>query len=88
MVPIASAVATDDPQIAANSVQETTVTRPSAPRIRPNHAIATSTSAFATPPRRMKAAAITNKGSAISVLEFNSSAIFCAIATSGWPVVA
>ncbi|MEY9150786.1 hypothetical protein ABIF00_008770 [Bradyrhizobium elkanii] len=32
----------------------------------------------------MNAAAITNSGKAISVLEFISSAIFCAIATRGW----
>lgn len=86
MVPIAKAVATDEPQMAANSVQETTVTRPSAPRNCPNHAMATSTSALATPPRRMKAAAMTNNGKAIRVLEFISSAIFCAIATSGCPL--
>jgi len=86
IVPIANAVATDEPQIAANRVQDTTVTMPSAPRNRPNQATATSTSALATPPRRMKAAAITNSGSAISVDEFSSSAIFCAITTIGWPV--
>jgi len=83
---IASAVATEEPQMAANSVQDTTVTMPSAPRIRPNQAIATPTSAFATPPRRMNAAAITNSGSAIKVDEFSSSAIFCAITTIGWPL--
>ena len=70
IVPIASAVATEDPQIAANRVQATTVTSPSEPRMPPSQAIATSTSAFATPPWRMNAAAITNIGNAISVVEF------------------
>ena len=70
-MPIASAVATDDPQIAANNVQATTVTSPSEPRMPPSHAAETSTSAFATPPWRMNAAAITNNGSDISVEEFN-----------------
>ena len=70
IVPIASAVATEDPQIAANSVQATTVTRPNEPRIPPNHAAETSTSAFATPPWRMNAAAITNSGNDIRVEEF------------------
>ena len=87
-MPIASAVATDEPHIAANKVQDTTVTRPSAPRICPNQPVATSTSALATPPRRMNAAAITNSGSAISVLEFSSSTIFCAMETNGCPVAA
>ncbi len=58
---------------------------PSAPRRRPNQAAATSTSDLATPPRPMKAAAITNSGKAINVEEFSSSAIFCAITTSGCP---
>ena len=40
----------EEPQIAANNVQATTVTRPSEPRIPPSHAAETSTSAFATPP--------------------------------------
>ena len=70
MVPIASAVATEDPQIAANSVQATTVTSPSEPRMPPSQAAETSTSALATPPWRMNAAAMTNSGSDISVDEF------------------
>ena len=68
---MARAVATDEPEIAANSAQETTATRPSEPLMPPSHAAETSTSACATPPRRMKAAAITNSGSAISVVELS-----------------
>src|SRR5260370_24454726 len=41
-----------------------------------NHAEATSTSALATPPRRMNAAAITKSGRATSVADFGSSTIF------------
>jgi hypothetical protein len=85
MVPIASAVATLEPQIAANSVHATTVTRPSEPRIPPSHAVATSTSALATPPERMNAA-ITNSGSAIRVLELSLLITICAAPISGWPV--
>ena len=81
---MASAVATLEPQIAANSVQATTVTSPSEPCRLPNQAIATSTKAFATPPRRMNAAAITNSGSAIRVGELSSSMIFWATPISGW----
>jgi len=40
---MASAVATLEPQIAAKSVQATTVTRPSEPRMPPSQAVATST---------------------------------------------
>jgi len=69
IVPIASAVATEDPEIAANSVQATTVTSPSEPRMPPSQAAEKSTSAFATPPWRMKVAAMTNNGSDISVGE-------------------
>ena len=86
MVPIASAVATLEPQIAANSVHATTVTRPSEPRMPPSQAVATSTSALATPPERMKAAAITNSGSAISVVELSLLITICAAPISGWPV--
>ena len=50
---MASAVATDEPQIAANSVQETTVTSPNEPRMPPNHAEVRSISARAIPPWRM-----------------------------------
>ena len=67
---MASAVATDEPEIAANSVQATTVTSPSEPLMPPSHAADKSTSAFATPPWRMKVAAITNSGSDIRVGEF------------------
>src|SRR5437764_208421 len=84
IVPMASAVATLEPQIAAKSVQETTVTSPSEPCRLPNHAEATSTSALATPPRRMNAAAITKSGSAIRVGELSSSIIFWATPISGW----
>ena len=88
IVPIASAVATDDPQIAANSVQATTVTSPSEPRTPPSHAADTSTSAFATPPWRMNAAAITNSGSDISAGEFSWSMITCARPIIGSPETA
>jgi hypothetical protein len=84
IVPMASAVASLDPQIAANRVHATTVTRPSEPCRLPNQALATSTRALATPPRRMNAAAITNSGSAIRVEELSSSTIFCATPISGW----
>src|SRR5256885_3667097 len=84
IVPMASAVATLEPQIAAKSVQETTVTSPSEPCRLPNQAEARSTSALATPPRRMNAAAITKSGSAIRVGELSSSIIFCATPISGW----
>jgi hypothetical protein len=70
-VPIASAVATEEPEIAANSAQETTATRPSEPLMPPSHAAETSTSACTTSPRRMKAAAMTNSGSAINVVELS-----------------
>ncbi len=63
-------MATDEPEIAANSVHATTVTSPSAPLMPPSQAADKSTSAFATPPWRMKVAAITNNGSDISVGEF------------------
>ncbi len=86
MVPIASAVATDEPQIAANRVQATTVTSPSEPRMPPSQAEATSTSACATPPRRMNAAAMTNSGSAIRVEELRWSITTCATPTSGSPL--
>ena len=39
MVPIASAVATDDPEIAANSAHDTTATKPSEPFTPPNQAV-------------------------------------------------
>ena len=84
-MPIASAVATLEPQIAANSVQATTVTRPSEPGRPPSQAAARLTSASAMPPKRMKVAAITNSGSAIKVGEFNSLMTSCAAPTSGWP---
>ena len=84
---MASAVATLEPQIAAKSVQATTVTRPSEPCRLPNQAVARLTSARATPPRRMKAAAMTKSGSAISVAELSSSMIFWAMPTSGWPLI-
>ncbi len=84
-MPIANAVATDDPEIAANSAHDTTATSPSDPLIPPSHAADRSTSACATPPRRMNAAAITNNGSAISVVEFSWSIMFCATPTIGWP---
>ncbi len=83
---MASAVATEEPQMAANSVHDTTVTRPRAPRMVPNQPMATSTSALATPPRRMNAAAMTKSGRAISVVELSSSTIFCAIEISGAPL--
>src|ERR1700761_8687999 len=85
MVPMASAVATEEPQIAANRVQETTVTRPSEPRTPPIQAVHRSTSALATPPWRMKAAAITNSGSDMSVDEFSESMMTWAMPISGWP---
>src|SRR5215475_1499397 len=85
IVPIAIAVATLDPQIAANIVQATTVTRPSDPGRPPSQAADRSTSALAMPPKRMKAAAITNSGSAIKVGEFNSLMTSWAAPTSGWP---
>ncbi len=85
MVPIASAVATEEPQMAANRVQATTVTRPSEPRMPPSQAEARSTSARAMPPCRMNAAAITNSGSDISVGEFRWSMMTCATPISGWP---
>ncbi len=78
-------MATDDPQIAANSVQATTVTSPNEPRIPPSHAAETSTSAFATPPWRMNAAAMTNSGSDISVEEFRLSMMTCATPIIGSP---
>ena len=84
-MPIASAVATLEPQIAANSVQATTVTSPSEPGRPPSQAAARLTSALAMPPKRMKVAAITNSGSAIKVGEFNSLMTSCAAPTSGWP---
>ena len=84
-MPIASAVATLEPQIAANRVQATTVTRPSEPGRPPSQAAARLTSAPAMPPKRMKVAAITNNGSAIKVGEFNSLMTSCAAPTRGWP---
>ncbi len=84
MVPIASAVATDEPEIAANSAHDTTATRPSEPFTPPSHAVDRSTSACATPPRRMNAAAITNNGSDISVVELSWSIMFCASPIIGW----
>ena len=82
---MANAVATDDPQIAANRVQATTVTSPSEPRMPPSQAAETSTRALATPPWRMKAAAITNSGSDIRVEEFRWSMRTCATPIRGWP---
>ncbi len=82
---MASAVATDDPQIAANSVHATTVTRPSAPLSPPSQTVARSTSARAMPPWRMKAAAMTNSGSDISVGAFRWSMMTCATPISGSP---
>jgi hypothetical protein len=52
----------------------------------PSQAVATSTSALATPPERMKAAAITNSGSAIRVVELSLLITICAAPISGWPV--
>ena len=75
----------EEPQIAAKSVQETTVTRPSEPRTPPSQAAETSTSARATPPWRMKAAAITNSGSDISEDELSWSVMTCATPISGSP---
>ena len=83
IVPIASAVATLEPQIAANSVQATTVTNPSDPGSPPSHAAARFTSASAMPPNRMNVAAITNSGSAIRVGELSSLMTSCAAPTSG-----
>ena len=83
IVPIASAVATLEPQIAANSVQATTVTSPSDPGRPPSHAAARFTSALAMPPNRMNVAAITNSGSAIRVGEFSSLMMSWAAPTSG-----
>ena len=85
IVPIASAVATLEPHTAANKVQATTVTRPSDPGSPLSHAAAKSTSALATPPNRMKAAAMTNNGRAIKVGELSSLMTSCAAPTSGWP---
>lgn len=82
-MPIAKAVATDDPEIAANSAQDTTATSPSEPLMPPSQAIDRSTSACATPPRRMKAAAITKSGKAISVVELSWSIMFWASPTIG-----
>ncbi len=82
---MASAVATEEPQIAANSVHATTVTRPSEPRMPPSQAAATSTSARATPPCRMNAAAMTNRGSETRADEFRWSRMTCATPTSGSP---
>ena len=73
-------------QIAANRVQETTVTSPSEPRTPPIQAVQTSTNALATPPWRMKAAAITNSGSDIRVEELSESITTCAAPISGWSV--
>jgi hypothetical protein len=42
----------------------------------PSQAMHRSTSAFATPPRRMNAAAITNSGNAMSVVELSWSIMF------------
>jgi hypothetical protein len=88
MVPIASAVATEEPQMAANRVQATTVTSPSEPRMPPSQAGETSTRALATPPWRMKAAAITNSGSDIRVEEFRWSMMTWATPIIGWPETA
>ena len=82
---MASAVATDDPDIAANNAQDTTATSPSEPLIPPSQAEDRSTSACATPPRRMNAAAMTNNGSDISVVELSWSIMFCARPMIGWP---
>src|SRR5882724_12182943 len=71
--------------MAANRVQATTVTRPSDPGSPPSQAAERLTSAWAMPPKRMKAAAITNSGSAIRVGEFSSLMTSCAAPTSGWP---
>lgn len=78
-------MATLEPQIAANSEHATTVTTPREPRMPPSHAIERSISALATPPERMKAAAITNSGSAIKVVELSLSITSCAAPISGWP---
>src|SRR5215472_13730277 len=85
MVPMASAVATLEPQIAANRVQATTATRPRDPGSPPSHAAARSTNALAMPPNRMNAAAMTNNGSAIKVGELSSLTTSCARPTSGCP---
>src|SRR5262249_29205810 len=77
--------ATLEPQIAANSVQATTETRPSEPGRPPSHTVARSTRAAATPPNRMKVAAMTNSGSAIRVGELSSLTMSWATPTSGWP---
>ena len=72
-----------EPQIAANSVQATTVTSPSDPGSPPSQAAARLTSALAMPPKRMNVAAITNNGSAIRVGELSSLMMSWAAPTSG-----
>jgi hypothetical protein len=69
--------------MAANRVQATTVTSPRDPGSPPSQAAARFTSALATPPNRMNAAAITNNGSAIKVGELSSLMTSCAAPTSG-----
>ncbi len=81
---MASAVATDEPEIAAKRAQDTTATSPSAPLMPPSQATERSTSACATPPRRMNDAAMTNSGSDISVVELSWSIMFCARPIIGW----
>ena len=85
---MASAVATLEPQIAANMAQAITQTTPSPPRTLPTQAAATSTSALAMPPRCMNDAAMTKKGTASKVVELSSSSIFWAMPTSGLPSTA
>ena len=88
IVPMASAVATLEPQIAANIAQAATQTTPRPPRTLPTQAAATSTNALAIPPRCMKEAAMTKKGTASNVVELSSSSIFWAMPTSGLPSMA
>lgn len=66
---MASAVATEEPLIAAKTVVASTQTTASPPRTRPTKAKAKSTKARAMPPRCMKVAAMTKNGIEISVAE-------------------
>ena len=82
---MASAVATEDPEIAAKTVQAAIQTTPSPPGSHPAQTSATSMSTRAIPPRCIKAAARTKNGIAINNEEFRLSTICEANPIRGLP---
>ncbi len=87
MLPTADAVATEEPDIAANSMAARILTCASPPGRPPNRALANSISRRAIPPRFINCPASMKKGIAKSVNESSPVAIRCATVVRAGPVL-